>query len=76
MNETYKQALRAAMERLLAAQTALTAACDLAQEAYDALPEADAEGPADEKLLNEIANLEDTLDSVVDSLDSFHVEIN
>ena len=57
MNETYKQALRAAMDRLLAAQTALTAACDLAQEAYDALPEADAEGPAGEKLLNEIAML-------------------
>ena len=37
MNETYKQALRAAMDRLLAAQTALTAACDLAQEAYDAM---------------------------------------
>lgn len=74
MNGTYQKALCAAVERLTQVREAMEAACACAQEAFDALPEADAEGAAGERLLNEIANLEDSLEALDDSMDFFRGE--
>lgn len=70
MNTAYQTALLSAVERLEAAQKTLNEALAFAQNAYDALPEADQNGAAGEALLNEIANIEDADEMLADAQDA------
>lgn len=70
MNDTCKTALLSAAKRLEAASKTLAEALALAQDAYDALPEADQDGAAGESLLNEIANIEDADEMLADARDA------
>lgn len=67
MNDAYKPALLSAAERLEAAEKAIAQALSLAQDAYDALPEAEQDGAAGEALLNEIADIEDADEMLADA---------
>lgn len=70
MNNAYQTALLSAAERLEAAEKAIAEALSLAQDAYDALPEAEQDGAAGEALLNEIANIEDADEMLADAQDA------
>lgn len=70
MNDACKTALLSAAEQLEAAQKTLNVALAFAQNAYDALPEADQDGAAGEALLNEIANIEDADEILADAQDA------
>lgn len=67
MNNAYQTALLSAAERLEAAEKAIAQALSLAQDAYDALPEAEQDGAAGEALLNEIADIEDADEMLADA---------
>lgn len=67
MNDAYKPTLLSAAERLEAAEKAIAQALSLAQDAYDALPEAEQDGAAGEALLNEIADIEDADEMLADA---------
>ena len=70
MNNAYQTALLSAAERLEAAEKAIAQALSLAQDAYDALSEAEQDGAAGEALLNEIANIEDADEMLADVQDA------
>ena len=70
MNNAYQTALLSAAERLEAAEKAIAQALSLAQDAYDALSEAEQDGAAGEALLNEIANIEDADEMLADAQDA------
>ncbi len=70
MNNAYQTALLSAAERLEAAEKTIAEALSLAQDAYDALPEAEQDGAAGEALLNEIANIEDADEMLADAQDA------
>lgn len=67
MNNAYQTALLSAAERLEAAEKTIAEALSLAQDAYDALPEAEQDGAAGEALLNEIADIEDADEMLADA---------
>ena len=67
MNNAYQTALLSAAERLEAAEKTIAEALSLAQDAYDALSEAEQDGAAGEALLNEIANIEDADEMLADA---------
>lgn len=67
MNDAYKPALLSAAERLEAAEKTIAEALSLAQDAYDALSEAEQDGAAGEALLNEIADIEDADEMLADA---------
>lgn len=67
MNNAYQTALLSAAERLEAAEKTIAEALSLAQDAYDALSEAEQDGAAGETLLNEIANIEDADEMLADA---------
>ena len=70
MNNAYQTALLSAAERLEAAEKTIAEALSLAQDAYDALAEAEQDGAAGEALLNEIANIEDADEMLADVQDA------
>ena len=70
MNNAYQTALLSAAERLKAAEKTIAEALSLAQDAYDALSEAEQDGAAGEALLNEIANIEDADEMLADVQDT------
>ena len=70
MNNAYQTALLSAAERLEAAEKTIAQALSLAQDAYDALSEAEQDGAAGEALLNEIANIEDADEMLADAQDA------
>ena len=70
MNNAYQTALLSAAERLEAAEKTIAEALSLAQDAYDALSEAEQDGAAGEALLNEIANIEDADEMLADAQDA------
>lgn len=70
MNNAYQTALLSAAERLEAAEKTIAEALSLAQDAYDALSEAEQDGAAGEALLNEIANIEDADEMLADVQDA------
>ena len=70
MNNAYQTTLLSAAERLEAAEKAIAEALSLAQDAYDALSEAEQDGAAGEALLNEIANIEDADEMLADAQDA------
>ena len=70
MNNAYQTALLSAAERLEAAEKTIAEALSLAQDAYDALSEAEQDGAAGEALLNEIANSEDAGEMLADAQDA------
>ena len=70
MNNAYQTALLSAAERLEAAEKTIAEALSLAQDAYDALSEAEQDGAAGETLLNEIANIEDADEMLADAQDA------
>ena len=70
MNNAYQTALLSAAERLEAAEKTIAEALSLAQDAYDALSEAEQDGAAGEALLNEIANIEDADEMLADMQDA------
>ena len=70
MNNAYQSALLSAAERLEAAEKTIAEALSLAQDAYDALSEAEQDGAAGEALLNEIANIEDADEMLADAQDA------
>ena len=70
MNNAYQTALLSAAERLEAAEKTISEALSLAQDAYDALSEAEQDGAAGEALLNEIANIEDADEMLADVQDA------
>ena len=70
MNNAYQTALLSAAERLEAAEKTIAEAISLAQDAYDALSEAEQDGAAGEALLNEIANIEDADEMLADVQDA------
>lgn len=67
MNNAYQTALLSAAERLEAAEKTIAEALSLAQDAYDALSEAEQDGAAGETLLNEIADIEDADEMLADA---------
>lgn len=67
MNNAYQTALLSAAERLEAAEKTIAEALSLAQDAYDALSEAEQDGAAGEALLNEIADIEDADEMLADA---------
>ena len=70
MNNAYQTALLSAAERLEAAEKTIAEALSLAQDAYDALSEAEQDGAAGEALLNEIANIEEADEMLADAQDA------
>lgn len=70
MNNAYQTALLSAAERLEAAEKTIAEALSLAQDAYDALSDAEQDGAAGEALLNEIANIEDADEMLADAQDA------
>ena len=70
MNNAYQTALLSAAERLEAAEKTIAEALSLAQDAYDALSEAEQDGAAGEALLNEIATIEDADEMLADAQDA------
>ena len=70
MNNAYQTALLSAAERLEAAEKTIAEALSLAQDAYDALSEAEQDGAAGEALLNEIANIKDADEMLADAQDA------
>lgn len=70
MNNAYQTALLSAAERLEAAEKTIAEVLSLAQDAYDALSEAEQDGAAGEALLNEIANIEDADEMLADVQDA------
>lgn len=72
MNNAYQTALLSAAERLEAAEKTIAEALSLAQDAYDALSDAEQDGAAGEALLNEIANIEDADEMLADAQDALH----
>lgn len=70
MNNAYQTALLSAAERLEAAEKTIAEALSLAQDAYDALSEAEQDGAAGEAMLNEIANIEDADEMLADVQDA------
>ena len=70
MNNAYQTALLSAAERLEAAEKTIAEALSLAQDAYDALSEAEQDGAAGEAMLNEIANIEDADEMLADVHDA------
>ena len=67
MNNAYQTALLSAAERLEAAEKTIAEALSLAQDAYDALSEAEQDAAAGEALLNEIADIEDADEMLADA---------
>lgn len=67
MNNAYQTALLSVAERLETAEKTIAEALSLAQDAYDALSEAEQDGAAGEALLNEIANIEDADEMLADA---------
>ena len=70
MNNAYQTALLSAAERLEAAEKTIAEALSLAQDAYDALSEAEQDGAAGEAVLNVIANIEDADEMLADAQDA------
>ena len=70
MNNAYQTALLFAAERLEAAEKTIAEALSLAQDAYDALSDAEQDGAVGEALLNEIANIEDADEMLADAQDA------
>lgn len=70
MNNAYQTALLSAAERLEAAEKTIAEVLSLAQDAYDALSDAEQDGAAGEALLNEIANIEDADEMLADAQDA------